>query len=193
MLSIDGEPHRYPATLEGGVTRAALDYYPTPSWCVRAVAPYLPAARSALDPACGIGEILNALDVEERLGIELDEERARAASGVGCVVLNGNALEHVWRPADLIVMNPPFASASAFVRKALEVRTPRVTVAALLRLTFLESQERRALHQENPSDVFVLSERPKFRAGSNGKPGTDSVTCAWFVWGPGRGGRWSVL
>ncbi len=46
-----------------------------------------------------------------------------------------------------------------------------------------------AFPDEFPCDVFVLSRRPSFLG--NGM--TDSSAYAWFVWGPGRGGRWSLL
>jgi hypothetical protein len=38
-------------------------------------------------------------------------------------------------------------------------------------------------------DVYVLSKRPSF--SGNGK--TDATAYAWFLFGPGRGGRWQVL
>lgn len=87
---------------------------------------------------------------------------------------------------DVIITNPPFYLAEEFVRKALRHAEH---VVMLLRLAFLESRRREQFHQEHPSDVFVLSRRPSFM--SNGA--TDSSAYGWFVWGPGRGGRWSIL
>lgn len=179
------------------VARAALDYYPTPSWCVEAIRPHLPKAAQILDPACGEGELLQPFAKESSVlrGIELDPGRADRAHRVAAFVTVGDAIEVEWPYADLAICNPPFSHALAFVERAVAWRAahPRSTVAFLLRLTFLEAQERRRFHQTNPSDVYVLADRPKFRPGKNGKMSTDSVTCAWFVWGPGRGGRWSVL
>lgn len=178
------------------VPRADLDYYPTPAWCVEAIRPFLPASTTILDPACGEGELLHPFTkVSVLRGIELDDGRAARARRVVPYVTVGDALEVEWPDADLAICNPPFSHALAFVERAVAWRAahPRSTVAFLLRLTFLEAQERRRFHQTNPSDVYVLADRPKFRPGKNGKMATDSVTCAWFVWGPGRGGRWSVL
>lgn len=181
----------------GRVERAALDYYPTPGWVVETILPHLPRARCVLDPACGAGEILAAVAPARGLGIELDPLRAQEANNSmhvdSCV--EGDALIVEWPVADGVVMNPPFIDVQAFIERALEwqERDPRRTVACLARLTILESEERRALHQAHPADVYVLSRRPKFRARRDGKMASDSVTCCWLVWGPGRGGRWSVL
>ena len=174
--------------------RVALDYYPTPEEAVLPILPYLPPARSVLDPAAGAGELLRLFPGSTTLGIEIDAGRA-IEHGWTCA----DALTVSWPDADLCVMNPPFSDAQAFVERALKwqldharanPRAPMRTVAALVRLTFLESAQRRRLHQTSPADVYVLSTRPRFRGDTNG---TDSVTAAWFVWGAGRGGRWAVL
>lgn len=170
-----------------------LDFYETPAWCVEAIAPHLPRV-CALDPACGDGAILSALiasgwDGGMLDGIEFDGARAAAAFAQGFAVEAGDALTMDWNEPALVVMNPPFSQAEAFVRKALaETEPARGTVAALLRLAFLEGKSRAELHRERPSDVYVLSRRPSFTGGS-----TDSCAYAWFAWGPGRGGRWSVI
>lgn len=174
--------------------RIADDFYPTPRWVVDAIVPHLPRARRILDPACGEGELLDALGAEEGVGIELDPDRCRAANRARHVNLcwEGDALVVDWPSADLCIMNPPFLHAQAFIERAMAWRAQdqRRTVACLARLTILESEARRELHQRNPSDIYVLARRPKFRGDSNG---TDSVTACWLVWGPGRGGHWSVL
>ena len=125
-------------------------------------------------------------------GIELDPARAETAREFVDQVFCGDALAVEWPEADIAIFNPPFTHAREFAWKAIDWRAldQRRTVAMLARLTFAESKARRELHQEHPSDVYVLSERPRFRGDTKG---TDSVTCAWFVWGPGRGGRWWVL
>lgn len=180
------------------VPRAALDYYPTPAWCVEAIRPHLPNAGIVLDPACGQGELLHAFREGSILlqGIDLDAGRvaaARAAFPSNGAFDVGDALACTWPGFDLVICNPPFSHGLEFLERALSLAAPRATVAFLLRLTFLESRERRSFHLAHPSDVYVLSERPKFRPGRDGKMATDSVTCAWFVFGPGRGGRWSIL
>ncbi|MEO6575502.1 MAG: hypothetical protein ABIP89_16760, partial [Polyangiaceae bacterium] len=95
-----------------------------------------------------------------------------------------------WLDLGLVISNPPFSLAQAFVQKSLDLAKPtRATVAVLLRLAFLESKKRAKFHADNPSDVFVLTERPSFTG--DGK--SDSCAYAWFCFGPGRGNRWSIL
>lgn len=175
------------------VMRAENDFYATPRWVVEIIKPHLTHVGSVFDPACGTGDLLNAFPSARREGIELDPMRARTVKGA-CVA-EGDALILDWPDADLCIMNPPFLHARAFIQRAIQWRAQdqRRTVACLARLTILESEERRLMHQQNPSDVYVLATRPKFRPGRDGKMATDSVTCVWLVFGPGRGGRWSVL
>jgi hypothetical protein len=187
--------------LPNRVARKELDYYPTPRSAVDPIIPHLPAFRTMLDPACGVGELFDACPGNvRRFGIELDPLRAqRAAAHDGAYqVTPGNALHMAWPRVEAIIGNPPFCEAEAFVRKGLAEKHPRATMAMLLRLSFLEPTEpdpkaallgRGQLHRKHPPDVYVLGSRPNFALNKLGKPGTDSVTAAWFVYGPGRGGR----
>lgn len=171
--------------------RAANDFYPTPAWCIDAILPHLPRAGGWLDPACGDGAILMALERtgREAHGIELDSARAAACVDARLSVRQGDAFREDWDRPDGVLMNPPYRQALEFVEQALAQVQRGGTVAALLRLGFLASQKRATFHRINPSDVYVLPQRPSFTG--NGK--TDSSDLGWFVWGPGRGGKWSVL
>lgn len=166
-----------------------LDFYETPAWCVRALIPHLPAAAWVLDPCAGRGAILHELIPFTVRGFEIDAELARTTD-LPLVVRDALSPEpwNGYARVPLVVMNPPFTHAEAFVRRALDELAPGGTVAALLRLGFLEGQARAPLHREHPADVLVLPRRPSF----TGK-GTDASAYAWFVWGPGRGGRWQIL
>jgi hypothetical protein len=216
---------------------ATLDFYETPAWATAAVVPYLPdlGRVSVLDPCAGRGAILDVLEAAGGVscGIEWDPIRAalaRSSRPVACGDALGMAAG-VWRDwaeaqarpgaPVLVVMNPPFARAGEFVGRALAEVGPAGTVAALLRLAFLESKERAPFHRARPADVLVLSERPSFvvslrcagrcgwsvqvapdaaRPTACGACGgalrtttSDSAAYAWFVWGPGCGGQWAML
>lgn len=169
------------------------DFYRTPAWCVRAIVRHIeiPEGATVLDPSCGDGAILDVIqclrpDVRT-VGIELDRERADGARKRHGVIGGADALElpdSQWA-ADVIVMNPPFSLAREFVERAIGCAD--VTIC-LLRLSWMAGQKRATFWRANPADVFVLPRRPSF----TGK-GTDACDYAWFVWGPGRGGRWRVL
>lgn len=171
-----------------------LDHYATPAWCVEVLLPHLPRGP-VLDPCAGEGAILDAVrdgwgDVP-CFGIEADEGRAATLREKGYSCIHWDGLTTDWPPEyPLVIMNPPYLLAEAFVRHALEhaAAVGGGTVAALLRLAFLEGQARSSFHRDHPADVLALSRRPSFTGG-----GTDATAYAWFIWAPGRGGRWRVL
>lgn len=173
--------------------RRPLDDYPTPDWVIDAVLPHVPGGGQVLEPSCGAGAILRRLrawgvELSHLRGIELDEGRATIARQDGFTVAHADALYADWGQADLIITNPPYRFAEAFVRRALSLRRPGGTVAMLLRLGFLESIERADFNRSHPADVLVLPRRPSFVNGRS-----DACAYGWFVWGVGRGGRWSIL
>ena len=167
-----------------GAVRADRDFYVTPAWAVLAIAPHVRLAGVVVDPCAGDGAILLALREHDPAldvrGIEIDAARATLAGAV-CA----DALAYPWQ-AGAVVMNPPFALAQAFVERACA--STLGDVAVLMRLGMLAGQKRTAFWRGHPADVFVLSRRPSFTGG-----GTDSADYAWFLFGPGRGGRWARL
>jgi hypothetical protein len=186
------------AAAETGHVRHADDSYATPAWCTRAILPHL-TPGSVLDPCCGDGAILDVVRdawSAPQFGIEIDAVRARKARcGRSRGIATDDALDQQrvdWPDIDggNIITNPPYRLAMQFVARALHEigRGKPATAAFLLRLNFLGAQSRADFHRAHPADVYVLPRRPSFTGG-----GTDATEYAWFVWGPGRGGRWSIL
>jgi hypothetical protein len=185
--------------------RHADDHYETPAHVVGALIQALPqralSGRCILDPCCGNGAILKALQPApfgHLLGVEQHVGRAELARREGFTVDVADFLttyavlgDRVDRPPDVVVMNPPYRHALDFVVCAMAaVREHRGwMVCALLRLGFLASKKRRDWWQRNPADVFVLSSRPSFTG--DGK--TDASDYAWFVWGDGPRGKVVIL
>lgn len=180
------------------------DFFESPPWVVQAIYPHLPAAFEVLDPCAGRGAILAEIgrlhdDANQGrapiglVGYELNPERAAECRDnlrpprAGIVEV-ANALDANWLAPPLVVMNPPYSQAEAFVRKALAEVARGGSVFALLRLGFLASAKRRSFHRQHPCDVYVLSRRPSFTGG-----GSDATDYGWFAFGPGRGGRWFSL
>lgn len=183
--------------------RSASDCYSTPPAANRSILPHLTSELDGalvLDPCAGTGAILRTvlvfleqedLAVEDVRGVELDPERARVCETVGVSCAVGDFLaQSPTYGADarrVIVTNPPYGQAMEFVKQSLEWVGSEGTIAMLLRLNRLEGVKREVFHRAHPSGVFVLARRPSF----SGK-GTDATSYAWFVWGPGRGGRWWI-
>lgn len=188
------------------------DHYPTPRWAIDLIVPQLvqryltPERQLVIEPACGDGAILEVLareGVQQLLAFELDATRAAAAAAFAgrvpsplSMVFCADALTESWRrwnvdptQAAFVIGNPPYSHALAFVQKAMAEVGPNVPIAMLLRLGFLESDERQAFHEQHPCDLYVLPNRPSF--SGNGK--TDGCAYAWFVWHAESKRQWSVL
>jgi hypothetical protein len=166
------------------VPRDPSDRYWTPVGYTRALLARVPIAGVVLEPSAGEGAIVRAL---------IDHGRPAVREIVTRDILPGDYVSKVadmtgasawaetcdpWLPGiDWVVMNPPFNHAARFVELALE--RAAVGVAALVRLSFLEPVKgREAALVSRPPDRVIVLPRVKFR----GK-GSDSVTCAWCVWG----------
>lgn len=175
--------------------RDPLTHYETPAWAVDAILGHLDLGGPIWEPAAGNGGIVKRLlargvSPEQIEAFELEPDRARELGALGVRWRAADALQAApgERPR-LIVGNPPYTHAERFVTMALEVAGEGGTVAFLLRLGFLESRARRALHIERPADLYVLPSRPSFT--NDGR--VDASAYAWFVWRPGGGGRWQIL
>jgi hypothetical protein len=174
-----------------GSERIVNDKYPTPTWLVKAVLPYVTHHGmrrghefTMLEPCCGSGNIVKtfleyAKPTEPQV-IAYDIE----AQGYG---ETKDFLSVTPQPVcDLILTNPPFALAQEFVQRAFEWRRNEDSlVVMLLRLNWFGSKKRAAWLRENmPSSILITPKRPLFRLNKDGKRGTDATEYAWFVWGP---------
>ena len=86
-----------------------------------------------------------------------------------------------------IITNPPYKYAKEFVEKSLELIPTGNKVAMFLKLTFLESQSRRSLFEQNPPKVVYVSSK-RLNCAKNGQFDiytSSTVAYAWFVWEKG--------
>jgi hypothetical protein len=188
---------------------------------LRVLGPHAPGR--ILEPTAGTGAIVRALRKHwPGCGVtanEIDAERAELLHDAGAKIVKvTDFLVEGFLGQDLIITNPPFKLAMPIIERSRQIARE---VALLLRLNFLGSQERAAFWHEHPADVYVLPRRPSFAASLKCKKKcgwattlpldaerpkvcpacsaavtvttSDSCEYAWFVWGPGRGGRWQVL
>lgn len=162
----------------------SLDYYPTPPWAGRAGAELIklldPSALVAWEPACGEGHLAEPLKgyFDHVLASDIH------GHGYGQVsdFLLGEAPFGAGEVCDWVVTNPPFKSAEQFLRRGLAVA--RRGVALLVRLAFLESEERHALlYGDNPVTVVApFSERVAMQLGSWDPRASTATAYAWFIW-----------
>lgn len=168
---------------EGLRVRRKGDYYPTPSWCVRALIETvdLPSGRW-LEPTAGDGAIIRAANAVLRGGvaweaIEINEEHRGSLEATGATVQIADVMA-----ADLsgdyrmVIGNPPYSYAEEIIDRVLSaVECP---VAMLLPLTFLAGQRRDEFYRRHGiPDVLVLPRRPSF-VGC----GTAAVDYGWMIW-----------
>ncbi len=170
-----------------------VDFYPTPAWCTRAVLAAIPGLPGGvwMEPSVGSAAIVRAVDGARR-------EEPRALRWIGCEIRDVRPLPPIApddlrigdfldpatcaglpRP-DVIIGNPPYSHALPFAARCLEIADGHAWVLMLLRLAFLETEERRPFLQRNPPDVYPLSRRPSF----TGDGATDGAAAAWIVWPP---------
>lgn len=149
-----------------GGKRRPLDFYPTPPEVTAALLNHiaLPEGATIWDPAAGEGAIL----------------RVAAAYGyktIGTDILTGqDFLEQDARPCDMIITNPPFYMAAAFIKKAWALNIP---FAFLLRSQYWHAASRLELFTACPPNmVLPLTWRPQFTEQKSGS----LLDMVWNVW-----------
>jgi hypothetical protein len=166
------------------------DHYPTPvALCYAALQHYGQGSHSRiLDPGAGTGvwgASARAFYPDAHLtGVELRRSPKPDAYNLW---LTQNYLDlDFGRDFDLIIGNPPYKLAEAFIRKALSELTAGGDLVFLLRIAFLAGQDRgKGLwHDYPPRTVGVCSRRPSFTG--DGK--TDATDYALFHWVKGASG-----
>lgn len=159
--------------------RRHMDFYETSAEAVDAlVKHYLGATFKKealiLEPCCGDGAIVRALKsygYEDIITNDLDCTREAHAHYDASTARFGFG-----RKPNVVVTNPPFNKAFPIL---LNLHAQEMSVAMLLRLTFLEPTKERGewLAAHPPTQLIVL---PRYSFTGDGK--TDRVTCAWMVW-----------
>lgn len=184
-----------------------LNYFPTPPWATRAllahvIGPMLDEidAPTCWEPAAGEGHMADVLD-ERFHGVWRTDVHDHAVGSslasrprldaVGSFVGAGpDVLPAPTPQPDWIITNPPFALATAFAERALQVAEEGV--ALLLRTAWLEGVDRymRLFCDRPPAIVATFVERVPMTLG-RWDPDADTATAyAWFVWRRGcRGTR----
>jgi hypothetical protein len=175
-----------------GEGRDPLDRYYTPEWATQALLAYMGDRISGVvwEPCCGadmIGRVVRRHPGVKR--VILSDVDPMSAMEEEFDFLSDEA---VFDFQDWIVTNPPYvipyngrtATASDFVRRALQYNCGGV--AMLLRLSWLEPcQEREDIFRKSPpTDVLILPRVQFIHA-----PGSNNMTSAWVIWDHARKGE----
>jgi hypothetical protein len=155
-----------------GYRRIAYDSYQTPEWCTEALVPHLGDLSDKViwEPASGTGQMVRVLERYAKKVVATDIETGTdflTYGGVTC---------------DVVVSNPPYALATAFIEHALELMRPAGgIVAMLLRADFDSAASRRHLFADCPAfaQKIVLTRRIRWFEKSKGSP---SFNHAFYVW-----------
>jgi len=189
------------STLRGS-ERLPDDFYITPYWCVHRLLENSLAGLSELskgvwlDPCAGDGAIQKAaIKFYDSKGPNwyCVEKQAQLINDLSLGFYNidewetddffsrairediKSYLKSVGRERfDVVLTNPPFAHAQAFIKSSLRISRK---VAMLMRLNYLAPKKRSKWLRNNMPDIFVLPNRPSFDGG-----GTDSIEYCWMVW-----------
>lgn len=168
-----------------GYSRQKDDFYPTPERATKALLSVETFNGPVWEPACGDGAISKLFEEHGHRVVSSDlVDRGYGESRIDFL------MEYTSR-APNIVTNPPFKLAVPFVRHSLKLTTGKV--AMLLKIAFLEGQERAALFKESPlARVHVFSQRLAFVPGGSTEArkldGGGMMAFAWFVWEHGYTG-----
>ena len=163
--------------------RVENDFYPTPWKITQALINQVKIQGAVFEPCAGHGAISDIF--EEMEGVDVWASDLTYKPACPRDATTQIFWEH-WGKHNWVVTNPPFNCAVEILQHSWSYST--VGCAFLLRLSFLEPTSNRAEMLKAMADhlryVIPVSPRPKFRRDVSG---SDSVTCAWFVWDK----RWS--
>ena len=124
------------------------------------------------EPACGQGHIANVLNQNGYKVICTDLHDYGGLDSVEDFLTSDG------KECDMIITNPPFSLAEAFIRKCLSFGKP---FALLLKSQYWHSAKRRDLFFEHkPAWVLPLTWRPDFEFGKRG--GSPTMEAMWVVW-----------
>lgn len=167
---------------EDGYARQKDDFYATPPRGTEELLKVEQFDGPIWEPACGDGAISNALADAGYDVVSSDlVDRGFGETGIDFLM--------EWQSrAPNIVTNPPFKLSVPFVQKSLALTTRKV--AMLLKVAFLEGQERGTMFSESPlARVWVFSQRLSFPKTGRTLDGSGMMAFAWFVWDHAHKGR----
>lgn len=155
--------------------RPKSDFYPSPPSAVHALLSVEPIDQPVWEPACGDGAISRVLEARGLPVVSTDMN----AHGYGRAGVDFLLEQRLLAP--IVVTNPPYSLADAFVRHAMALGAVRV--AMLLRLAYLEGIGRSdVLDGGKLARVHVFRDRLTMAPKGVAVDGSSTIAFAWFVW-----------
>jgi len=159
--------------------KESLDFFPTPPWATRALCEWIAPVdmTSAWEPACGEGDMVNALS---------DYFHPVYSSDITDYGMSHECKDFLkideHTKYDWIITNPPFNLAEKFAYQAL--RFANEGVALLVRTSFLEGIARyKNLYSKTPpTDILQFTERVPIHKGKLAPKGSTATAYCWLVW-----------
>ena len=164
--------------------RSNRDFYATDPKTINALLEIETFSNNVWEPAAGTGNITKALEKFGYTVRSTDIVKYEDNSGYKAEELDflQNRSKENSFEGDIIT-NPPYSLAKDFVLKALSLITPGHKVCMLLRLQFLEGQDRYAqlFSQGRLQKVYVFTNRQVCSATNDFTVGS-AIAFAWFIW-----------
>ena len=150
------------------------DFYATPSEASQQLLDVESFDGGVYEPCCGQGHISKVL-IKNGYDVESSDlvDRGYGKSNIDFLM--------EYKKRDNIITNPPYGRMlMKFVKQTQEIAEKKV--ALLLKLTFLEGQERKEFFKEcPPTRVHVFSKRLSLMKNGQSYDG-GMMALAWFVW-----------
>ena len=162
--------------------RQKHDYYATDPKATELLLEQVVFNKNIWECACGEGHIANVLK-QHGYNVKSTDLIYRGFGDTKTI----DFLKNIEKFNGDIITNPPYKYAKEFVEKALEIIPNGNKVAMFLKLTFLESKNRKELFKKYPPKVIYVSSS-RLQCAKNGefeKYGQTAVAYAWYVWEKG--------
>ena len=172
--------------------RVENDFYATPEESTKALLLNFSFGNKFLEPCVGKGHIADVIGRHYQSPITAVDIVDRGY--VDTIVADFLTYDFRGVKFDSIITNPPFALAQEFAEKSLSLLEEGGKLALFLKIQFLEGAKRREFFEKYPpKEVAVFSKRQSpMRNGSpldeKGKPWSNTMCFAWFVWEKGYKG-----
>lgn len=167
---------------KNNIERVEHDFYATPTEEVENILNYETLVGNILEPCCGMGHMVHGIINKGYTNIMATDliDRGYGITGLDFLKEDYPYTENI----NSIVINPPYKTLEAFVKKSLEIATDKVIL--LSRSQFIEgvSRYKNILKENPPSRIYQYVNRITcYKNGDkDSKDNISGITYSWFIW-----------